>query len=415
MYMKRNIILHVALTMTVLLGSVSCGGEADPPQKEMQPLKDIVLTQQEAEVQACENTFALKLFREICAVEQNQNLMISPFSASLCLSLAASGADGETFTQMASTLGFAGFTAEQIGSYYKAMCEGLYAVDTTTKIAIANAVWPAKSFPLKMAYADFAKLYYSAEVENLDFATQNAVNTVNNWAYKNTNGMIPKILDNPEPSIRLMLANALYFNGKWSGGKMESQQKDFTNFAGTKAKTKFLGCTRDMKWCAGKGFTVCSVPYGNGAYRMVIFLPDEGKDLATLVASLTPEVWNNTMQGLRECEVIFSMPVFKSEYSMDRIFQDALKKMGMQLPFTGAADFSKISDEAVYIDDILQKTAIDVTEKGTEAAAVTAIVYKNTSISDPEPPKVFTADRPFAYAIVEHTFNTILFIGIHGK
>ncbi len=413
--MKKNTILYVALSMTVLFGAASCGGEVDPPQKELQPLEDIVLTQEQASVQACENEFALGLFRRIVAIEKDSNLMISPFSASLCLSLAASGANGETFTQMASTLGFSGFTAEQIGSYYNAMCEGLFAVDTATRINIANAVWPAMIFPLKKDYADFAKFYYSAEVANLDFATQNAVNTVNNWAYKNTNGMIPKILDNPEPSIRLLLANALYFNGKWSGGEMDAQQKDFTNFAGTKAKTKFLGSTRDMKWYAGKGYTVCSVPYGNGAYRMVIFLPDEGKQISSLVASLTPEVWDTTMQGLCECEVTFSMPVFKSEYSMDKIFQDALVDMGMQLPFTGFADFSKISDESVYIDEILQKTAIDVSEKGTEAAAVTAIVYKNTSVSNPEPPKVFTADRPFAYAIVEHTFNTILFIGIHGK
>ena len=413
--MKKNLFLHGALFTAVLLGAASCGSETDPSQEEMQPLKDIVLTHDQASVQSCENEFALGLFQRIVAKEKDTNLMISPFSASLCLSLAASGADGETFTQMASTLGFSGFTAEQIGSYYKAMCEGLFAVDTATRLSIANAVWPAKSFPLKKAYADFASLYYSADVANLDFASQDAVNTVNGWAYKNTNGMIPKILDGPEPSIRLMLANALYFNGKWAGGKMESQEKDFTDFAGTKAKTKFLGSTREMKWGSGKGFTVCSVPYGNGAYRMVIFLPDEGKDLSQLVASLTPEVWNNTMQGLRECEVIFSMPVFKSEYSMDRIFRDALADMGMQLPFTGAADFSKISDEAVYIDDILQKTAIDVTEKGTEAAAVTAIVFKATSVADPEPPKVFTADRPFAYAIVEHTFNTIIFIGIHGK
>ena len=413
--MKKSFLLHCAALVAVLSGAVSCGGEENPPQKEMQPLKDIVLTQAESEVQACENTFALGLFREICAVEKDQNLMISPFSASLCLSLAASGADGETFTQMASTLGFAGFSAGQIGSYYKSMCAGLFAVDTTTRLSIANAIWPAVNFPLKKTYADFVRNYYSAEVENLDFATQNAVNTVNGWVFTNTNGMIPKLMDGPDPAIRLMLANALYFNGKWSGGKMDSQQKDFTSFAGTKAKTKFLGSTRAMKWGSGKGFTVCSVPYGNGAYRMVIFLPDAGKDLSSLVASLTPELWDQTLSNLRECEVTFSMPVFKSEYSIDNILKNTLISMGMPKAFSGYADFSKISDESVYIDEIVQKTAIDVSETGTEAAAVTAIYMKATAVADPEPPKVFTADRPFAYAIVEHTFNTILFIGIHGK
>ena len=409
--MKRFIF---ALAVSAL-ALAACGGEDNPPKKEMQPLEDIVLTQEEAAVQSCENVFALRLFREIAALEQDKNLMISPFSASLCLSLAASGAGGETFTQMASTLGFDGFSAHQIGSYYKAMCKGLYAVDTTTRVSIANAIWPAMDFPLKTAYADFVRNYYSAEVENLNFATEAAVNTVNGWAFKNTNGMIPKLMDEPDPSIRLMLANALYFNGKWAGGKMDSQEKPFVSFAGTKANAKFLGSTREMRWYAGQGFTVCSVPYGNGAYRMVIFLPDEGKSLSSLVASLSPDVWNQTMQGLRDCEVIFSMPVFKSEYAMSKIFKNTLVAMGMPLAFSGAADFSGISDERVYVDEIIQKTAIDVSETGTEAAAVTAMYMKTTSVGNPEPPKVFTADRPFAYAIVEHTFNTILFIGIHGE
>ena len=387
------------------------GGEGEEPK----PLKKIVLTQEQEAVRACENDFALGLFRKIVAKQQDTNLMISPFSASLCLSMAAAGADGETFNQMSSTLGFTGFSAEQIGSYYQTMCQGLYDADNTTTLKIANAVWPAMHFPLKKSYGDYAKRYYSATVENLDFSLQSAVNTVNNWAYTNTNGMIPKILDEPDPAIRLLLANALYFNGKWSGGEMESQQKSFTDFSGKSAGTKFLGSTREMNYCAGDGYAVCSVPYGNGAYRMVIFLPDKGKKLGSLVEKLTPDFWNQTMKQLYPCEVVFSMPVFKSEYEMSDLFKATLCEMGMPLPFTGNADFSKISDESLYIDEILQKTAIDVSEKGTEAAAVTAIVYKNTSVSNPKPPVVFTADRPFAYAIVEHSFNTVLFIGIHGK
>ena len=406
----------MTLAMVAMAGFTGCGltGGEDPGD-EPKPYQKIVLTQEQEAVQACENDFALGLFRNVVAKQKDTNLMISPFSASLCLSMAAAGANGETFTQMATTLGFAGFSAEQIGSYYETMCKGLYEADNTTTLKIANAVWPAVNFPLKKAYGDFAKRYYSATVENLDFGQQSAVNTVNNWAYTNTNGMIPKILDEPEPAIRLMLANALYFNGKWSGGEMQAQQKDFTDFTGKTAKVKFLGSTREMGYCEGEGFTACSVPYGNGAYRMVIFLPDKGKSLAPLVAKLTPDFWNQTLKQLHTCDVIFSMPVFKSEYEMSDVFMETLAAMGMQLPFTGAADFSKMTDEALYIDEILQKTAIDVTEKGTEAAAVTAIVYKNTSVSDPIPPKVFTADRPFAYAIIEQSFNTVLFIGIHGK
>ena len=411
--MKTSIL---SLSAAMILSApfvMACGFDKGPSTEVLEPCKEIRLSERQAAVQRCETGFALQLFREVASRDTKANLMISPFSASLCLSMAAAGAAGETFSQMAATLGFDSFTAEEIGSYYQAMCQGLAEADNSSSLAIANALWTAVELPLNPAYAEFLRSSYEAEVGQLDFGDPSSVNAVNGWVNRHTRGMIPTLLDNPDPDLRLLLANALYFKGKWAKGEMSAIQADFTDFSGEIASVPFMASTRELGYYAGEGYAACSLPYGNGAYRMLVLLPDEGKDFGAFVAGLTPELWDRMLKGLSTQEVTFSMPVFKGEYRMDDLFQDVLESMGMVLPFTGSADFSGISAEPLSIDMILQKTAVDVNEKGTEAAAVTAIGMKNTAV--PMPPKVFSAERPFVYAIVEHTFSTLLFIGVHGK
>ncbi len=400
------------------VGSLPACSGSDPEGDTPTPLKKIALTTQQEAIQSHEIDFSLNLFKEIVAREPNKNLMISPFSASLCLAMTASGAEGETYTQMASTLGFGGFTREEIGEYYKVLCNGLLEADNTTKLAIANAVWPANDLSLTQAYPAFVKNCYSAEVTPLDFSAANSVDKVNNWAKEHTNGMIPKVLESLDASTRLLLSNALYFKGKWAGGDMTASKRDFTNFAGNVARVNFFGDTRRVGYYSSEnGFTACGIPYGNSAYSLVILLPKSDQDINSFVASLTPSLLTKTMNAVKRLiNVEVYVPSFKSDYTMDDKFKSALQSMGMQLPFSGSADFSGISTEPLFIGQILQKTAIDVNEKGSEAAAVTTVTLFGSS-EDPgtSQPPVFIADRPFVYAIVEHSYNTILFLGIHGE
>ena len=402
---------------TLLLLVAACG-KTDPEGETPTPLKKIALTTKQEAIQSHEVDFALNLFKEIVAREPNKNLMISPFSASLCLAMTASGAEGETYTQMASTLGFGGFTHEEIGGYYKTLCNGLLEADNTTKLAIANAVWPAKNLSLTSTYPGFVQNWYSAEVTPLDFSATGAVDKVNNWAKEHTNGMIPKVLDFIDPSCRLLLSNALYFKGKWAGGDMTASKRDFTNFAGNTSRVDFFGDTRSAGYFASENdFTACGIPYGNSAYSMVILMPKPGLDINEFVASLSPALWTKTMNALKALITVeFLAPSFKSDYTMGDKFKSALQSMGMQLPFSSSADFSGISTEPLFIGQILQKTAIDVNEKGSEAAAVTTVaVFGSSGTPGTNQPPVFIADRPFVYAIVEHSYNTILFLGIHGE
>ena len=403
------------LTAAALVaGLSSCDGGLFDSNRSNDEYVPVVLTRAQEEVAAKELDFGIDLFSDI-ASQESGNVMISPFSASLCLSLIASGAEGDTYAQMASALGFEGFTSEQIGSYYSTMVDALLKADKGTKLAVANAVWAAEGLDIRSEYVSEVKQYYKAKVDNLDFSKSSSVKTINKWCSDNTNGMIKKILDDVDPMIRVVLANALYFKGTWQGGPFDDSNMEFRSISGSTASVKSFSGTKSVQSYFGKDVSVISLPYGNGAFNMIIVLPAEGTDFNAFVKSLSADKWNSWRNSLSSARVEFRIPTFKSEYRMADNFKAALGRLGMVLPFSAAADFSRMcSAESLYVSDIIQKTAIDVNAKGTEAAAVTIGMMKCTS-AGPEDLQYFIADRPFVYAIVEQSCPGLLFIGTHVK
>ncbi len=410
----KKLIFATAVLVTCLASCSGINPDGDNIDPKDNPYKEITLTRVQEEVAAKELDFGIDLFSDI-ASQENGNVMISPFSASLCLSLIASGADGQTYAQMASALGFEGFTSEQIDSYYSTMVDALLKADKGTKLAVANAVWAAESLNMRSEYVSEVKQYYKAKVDNLDFSRSSSVNTINKWCSDNTNGMIKKIVEDVDPMIRVVLANALYFKGTWQGGPFGGSDMEFRNIGGSTAFVKSFSGTKSVQSYFGKDAAVISLPYGNGAFNMIVVLPEEGADFNAFVKSLSAEKWTFWRNSLVPAQVEFRIPTFKSEYRMADNFKAALGRMGMVLPFSDAADFSRMcSDESLYVSDIIQKTAIDVNEKGTEAAAVTIGMMKATS-AGPSDTRLFIADRPFVYAIVEQSCPGILFIGTHVR
>ncbi len=162
---------------------------------------------------------------------------------------------------------------------------------------------------------------------------------------------------------------------------------------------------------SGKLFSAVKIPYGNGQYNMVVMLPKEDKNSQDIIDALSGSGWNNWMKSFKVTDdVRIVMPRFK--YAFETKLKDVLKIMGMQKAFDDkAADFSDISDEFLYISDAVHKSYIDVNETGTEAAAVTGIIFGTTSVGNEPPVIPFIVDKPFVYAITEKDTGAILFIG----
>ena len=401
--MKPYLLLILSLFAAFGCGKLP-GQEEEEPAKEFSP---IVLTRAEQDINVGVNEFGLKLFRSLYVKDQ---VFISPLSVSLALSMTAYGARGTTEQEMIATLGFGDATRDQVGDYYKKMVPALIDADNRTSLEIANSIWVKNEISLKNDYCNGVKNYFSADVFSKDFSSSGFIAEINNWCSDKTHGLIKNAADNLNPSVVMALVNALYFKGKWAGEFDQATDGKFTTLSSTSVDAKMMSKTGTYPYVSTEGYSMVSIPYGNGAFVMDVILPAEtgGSAFAAAVAGLDWAKYSALVNLQDNANVCLTMPAFKMEY--DAELQDFLAALGMPAAFGALADFSGMTDSWLCIDQVIHKTLVDVDEKGTEAAAVTIVGMRKTS-AGPSQTVCFTADRPFIFAIRETSTNALLFIG----
>jgi serine protease inhibitor len=375
--------------------------------------KIIDLDRKSAQLVEADNAFGLELFRQIRLESTEENLMVSPLSVSVALAMAYNGAEKETKSEMEKVLRKSGLTIDEINQSYKKLISALQSLDEKVVFEIANALYYAGGFPVKQAFIQSLEEIYGAEVEAIDFSSPQAVETINNWVADKTHNKIEKIIDKLNPLDRLVLLNAIYFYGTWTnefdeeGTKMLSFQKK----NGGTIEIPMMSKLEKLPYTSNSLFKAIKMPYGNGQYNMVVILSQGNNKSGDIISGLSGDKWKEWMQSFQLTDrVSITMPRFK--YSFDVQLKKVLETMGMQKAFsTSDANFSKISDEYLYISQAIHKTYIDVNETGTEAAAVTALVFATTSAGNEPPTVPFYVDRPFVFAITENDTGAILFIG----
>lgn len=403
----------LVLLAAVLLTVPACEKKTDDPvgPDVITPAEGIVLTKSEQQMTVSANELGFKVFRRISTPQEQ--VFISPLSLSLALAMTSAGADGQTEAQMRKVLGFEKVSNTAMADYFAKMTEALLKVDESTTFEIANSIWFDKSISLKNGFVSDVTDYYKSEVSSIDFTLPSAAKAINGWCSEKTHGKINSVVDDCN-GIAMLLANALYFNGKWGGFEFRPAIKGtFTDYTGKSVKMDIMNATEPLAYCQGKNADMVEIPYGNNAFAMDILLPHENSSLEKVIADLDSQTWDEMTGRLRKSDlVVLSLPKFKSEYFIQ--LNDALKDCGMTDAFTGKANFSKMSTVPMCIDKVLQKTFVDVYEKGTEAAAVTVVEMKVTSVG-PTKQIIFDVNRPFIYAIRERSTGAILFLGQKTK
>ena len=408
--MNRIIVLLAAAGL--MLAGCSKMGELEENLMgdELQPMVYIHLAESERAARNASNSFGLETFHRLYAASGGEDVVFSPLSLSLALSMAAEGAAGDTYDQFARVIGWGDATQEAVGSYYKKMIDGLVTADPSVLFTSANSIWAAKSLPLKKEYQSLLEKNYAAESYQVDFSLSATLDRINTWCSEKTDGKIPKMLDFLNPRTSMMLINALLFKAPWSFTWDVLRNRRFTTASGSRTTKDYLYVEKELGYGDWGDFETACISYGNGAYQMVVVLPKEGKSLAELLPELKPEAFS---YALESAKAKLYLPKWSSSYSTGDLLVDVLKAQGLSLPFDPVrADFSGISTQSQYIDKVIQKVKIDVTEKGTEFAAVTVVVGGVTS-AGPVSRKEVTLDlnRPFAYAIREVSTGTILLLG----
>lgn len=381
----------------------------------------IQLNTSETKMAEADKNFAMEFFSR--AYEQNangakkENMMISPFSLSTALAMVWNGANGETKTAIQNVLGFQNYTDNELNGYYKKMKDALLSTDPSVKLAIANSIWYRKGTTVNDDFIQTNKTWYKAQVEAIDFTLPSAVSIINEWCSDNTNGLINDVLKEISRYDMMFLLNALYFKGTWGEGyafkETDTKPAEFRKEDGTSVTVNMMNNKAQMLYYTDETLSAVNLPYGNGAFSMMLMLPQENVSMPAMVAKLkSPSYWHNMINGRISKEVALQIPKFKMEYNGDLI--EVLKQMGMTIAFDpDQADFSKIFPlYQTSITKVNQFTYIDVNEKGTEAAAVTIIGVGATSYT---PPVTFTANRPFVFAICEKSTGCVLFMGKVGN
>lgn len=410
---------HATALLLSCIFLTACDKSASPSQ-DPKPLEPgtITLTRAQQEYVKATNTFALNISAKVSedAAKEEKDFIFSPLSVSYLLGMLNNGAAGATGEEICRTLGYGDNDREAINEFCRTFMEQSGTIDETVRLQLANAIVLNRQFaPLKEAFVKAVKDNYSADVQAMNFQDGEAVlSHVNGWCSEKTLGMIPKILENVNPSALAYLMNAIYFKGIWSHkfDRDDTRKENFTREDGSGTQVDMMNITETFFRWRADAFEALSMPYGNGSFRMTFFLPGEGKSVGDVIGELTPEVWTEIMQKSVPSLSAVKVPKFETEYEIT--LNDALIGLGMPSAFNGMhADFSAMTDVPCCLSFVLQKAKIKVDEEGSEAAAVT-IAGLVTSIGPGGDPAPFFLDKPFLYAITEGSTGAILFIGSYG-
>ncbi len=393
---------------------ISNEGSSEPTVLEPKTRVDIVISPEESKVNDAVNQFSLKFFNQMVnAPMAVPNVFVSPFSAQAALSMTANGAKGETLKQMLAALNMQDFDLNAINKYNQSIIKAIATLDNTSFLSSANGIW--SRVDLLESFIGSMQESYDAKAEKTDFSRE-ALIAINDWAKEHTKGMIPELYDvdkGVSPSLFVVLANALYFNGAWKDpfDKAFTEKGVFTSSDKSQSVIDMMKESGYRNYLDCGTFDLCEKPYGNEAFSMVFLLPHKGTALSQCIGELTMKDWKALTASLEESEKLVRLTVPKFEWkNLEYNLKPALESMGMQIPFTDQADFRNMTEwNGLFIGSVTQKTALSLNEQGTQAAAITKIEMWGSNGDDNYVD--FVLNRPFAFLIKEKSTGVILFAG----
>ncbi len=406
--MKKIIILF----FTILIATTAMAQKDEPGT--------ITLTNEERTLVEQNADFAFNLFRK---TRNTENHVISPMSITYALAMLNNGAEGITREEICQVL--AGGRKEghadvaTMNTFCRKMLTESALLDEDTRVAIANNIYfnGDKSYiSLKPAFKDSAATYYDATPSILSFSDEATLGIINQWVSDNTNGIVNDLLkpgDIEDPNLVTFLLNAICFKGAWACQFEEKNTREMP-FDDMKRSALMMNQTNRFLYTENDLYQSVIMPYGNGSYQMTLFLPRSGKTLDDLLAEMNGTNWNAS--EYKTYEVGLSMPRLETDTDLD--LKEIMASLGMENSFLeykghGFMNMCHYGDnenntDHCWIGVMKHKAHLKLDEKGTEAAAATAIGVVDRS----QPQYVdFIADKPFLYIISEHSTGSIFFIG----
>ena len=401
------------------------------------------------------NRFGLALYKRLRASEDlaGKGIVFSPYSIATALSMARAGAAGETASEMDKVLRAADWATLAKGTSSLAQVlarrDGAWTVegdgDSGThflSLRIANMAFAQHDYALEQAYLDRVSRTFRSGVGLVDYVGQTdaAREAINRWVAVQTMGRIPELLAPPNVTAdtRLVLVNAVYFKGEWvvPFEQGNTVPRTFTTAEGTEIRVPTMETYggQGIPLASGDGWRATELRYQSPdehPLAMTIIVPDslaafekglDGDRLASVTKAVARE--HARLQVVppttapEDCgEYAYSARVFLPKFGTETRagLNETLVAMGMPLAFDVArADFSGMTrEDALHIGFVIHQANIDVDERGTEAAAATAVGMDTGGCTGPQPAtvKTFRVNKPFVYFVRDLQTGAILFMG----
>jgi len=353
------------------------------------------------------NAYSFDLYRE--SKVGNKNLFLSPLSTYYALLVAYEGSKNKTRQEFEKVL-----YLENSGSLKN---DYLYNIatksDSSSGLKVSNAIWLDKSLQVKSRYRKSVSEKYFADFKRTEFAnTELAVSDINNWVSEKTNQKINKIVSaaNLNPDTKLLISNAVYFKGEW----LDKFEKRMTHsdvfFASTEDqyKVNFMENKEILHYFENEEYQFISKPYKSSDMSFCILLPKKLFGIEAIEKKMCNDFFDKILDSTYYAKAFLYIPKIELESSYE--LDDALKNVGLKSAFTKEADFSGITNEKpLMLGRVLHKTWIELDEEKTEAAAATSTILVGAGTIDAF--KVFNADHPFVFFILDNSSRAILFMG----
>ncbi len=366
--------------------------------------------------------FAVDLYQAVRKQSDyaDKDLFLSPHSVSIALAMTYAGARGETAGEMKKALHF-DLPDERLHTAFDYLDLQLESRGKDAKgkdgepfrLNVTNSIWGQKGMKLETPFLDNLAVNYGAGLNVVDFirATEKSRATINAWVEDETEKRIKDILPAGivTQDTRLVLVNAVYFNAAWASvfDPGATKEAPFTKVDGSTVQVPMMNRSTSRPYVKGDGYEAVEMPYDGNELSMLVIAPTAGS-FGAFESSLTGSKLISILDALETKEVSLAFPKLKLEGAFS--LQRSLASLGMESAFTSRADFSGITTaERLAVTDVLHKTFLELDERGTEAAAATAVVFER--MSAPAEPVVMSVDRPFLLGIVDRQTKTFVFLG----
>ena len=356
------------------------------------------------------NQFALALWGHLPA----GNLAVSPASMAIPLTIVWGGAKGETATQIANLLKLSGapdVVLSRWGNLAKSLVDG----KRPLTLKMANRVYAEKTYDIDTTYFTIARHAFDVWIEPVDFITsdQRVRVQINTWVADQTEQRIKDLLapHHVTPATKLVVVNAIYFLADWAVpfDKARTQPRTFWVNGTTQSQVPTMARLDGFRYASGSGAALIELPYKGDSMAMYVLVPDARDGLAAVEKALEPTL-KALQPKLAMREIALTLPRFTIDPPQPLELDAALKAMGMTSAFNAhTADFTGLAREGMFISSVVHKAFVKVDEKGTEAAAATAIVMGPGGA--PPKPVELKADHPFLFVIVDKATGLIMFLG----